>query len=106
MCGRYERHTPIETIAQIFGAALTPESKEIPLGFNIAPSMLVPIIQQREHTREVAVMSWGLVPPWSGPSHAKPINARAETLFEKPMFRDAIARRRCLIPADGFYEWE
>jgi putative SOS response-associated peptidase YedK len=57
--------------------------------------------------RELASLSWGLLPSWSKKSQGnRPINARAESLFEKPMFRNAIAKRRCLIPADGFYEWQ
>ncbi len=61
----------------------------------------------RKGERELAALSWGLLPSWSKSEQGnRPINARAETLFEKPMFKNAIARRRCLIPADGFYEWQ
>jgi putative SOS response-associated peptidase YedK len=67
----------------------------------------VPVVRVRKGERELAALSWGLLPSWSKSAKGnRPINARAETLLTKPMFRNAIARRRCLIPADGFYEWQ
>lgn len=107
MCGRYELHSPVEEIAREFDAVLRADPSQVPPRYNIAPSLQVPVIRVRKGERELAALSWGLLPSWSksvkGP---RPINARAETLFEKPMFRRAIAQRRCLIPADGFYEWQ
>ncbi|NLX48962.1 MAG: SOS response-associated peptidase [Methanospirillum sp.] len=75
--------------------------------FNVAPSQTMPVIVQREET-EIVMMKWGLVPHWArdpAPSR-RPINARAETLAERPMFRGLIRHNRCLVPASGFYEWK
>jgi putative SOS response-associated peptidase YedK len=76
--------------------------------FNIAPSQLVPIIVDTPRAPEMRIARWGLVPPWqSGPAKAPPpINARVETLTERASFRSALRYQRCLIPADGFYEWK
>ena len=76
--------------------------------FNIAPSQLVPIIVDTRRGPEMRLARWGLVPPWlTGPMKAPPpINARAETLTERASFRSALRYQRCLIPADGFYEWK
>ncbi|MEO5766314.1 MAG: SOS response-associated peptidase [Casimicrobiaceae bacterium] len=105
MCGRYELHTHPAAIALAFGLleapALTPR-------YNVAPMQQVPVIRQRaDATRECVDMRWGLVPRWAkDPSiGAKMINARAETIAEKPSFRTSFRHHRCLIPADGFYEW-
>jgi putative SOS response-associated peptidase YedK len=107
MCGRYELHTPIEEVARRFDAMLTDEARALPPRYNIAPTLRVPALRQGRHGREIEAMTWGLTPSWAkNRSGAKPINARAETVFERPMFRNAIARRRCLLPADGFYEWQ
>jgi putative SOS response-associated peptidase YedK len=75
--------------------------------YNIAPSQDVPVIIRREDRNEVKPMSWGLVPSWAqDPSMGqRMINARAETLLEKPSFKQLVATRRCLVPASGFYEW-
>ena len=75
--------------------------------YNIAPSQSVPVIVRTEDRNEAKLMKWGLVPSWApDPSIGnRMINARAETLLEKPSFRNLVSQRRCLIPADGFYEW-
>lgn len=107
MCGRYEVHTPVEDIARRFDAVLSADAAALAPRYNIAPSLKVPAVRLRHGARELAALTWGLVPSWAKDlSSTKPINARAETLFEKPMFRTAIRRHRCLIPADGFYEWQ
>jgi putative SOS response-associated peptidase YedK len=78
--------------------------------FNIAPTKPVPVIRQnpKEPVRELSLMRWGLIPSWAKDSSAATsmINARSETASTKPAFRDALKSRRCLIPADGFYEWK
>jgi len=105
MCGRYELHSHPAAIALAFGLDFPPE---IEPRYNIAPTQDVPIIRlNRAGGRELAQLRWGLVPRWAkDPSiGARLINARAETLLEKRAFRDALKRRRCLLPADGFYEW-
>ena len=75
--------------------------------YNVAPSQSVPVIVKGEQGNEAKLMKWGLVPSWaSDPSIGnRMINARAETLLEKPSFRNLVSQRRCLVPADGFYEW-
>ncbi len=76
--------------------------------FNIAPSQRMPIVRlDREGHRVASLVKWGLIPSWTkGKPKQQPINARAETVATSPMFRQAIERRRCLVPADGFYEWQ
>ena len=107
MCGRYEVHTPIEEIARRFDAALTDEAAAWSPRYNVAPSLRIPVVRDTKAGRRVEAMTWGLLPSWAKDvSGVKPINARADTVFEKAMFRNAIKRRRCLIPADGFYEWQ
>jgi putative SOS response-associated peptidase YedK len=107
MCGRYEVHSPIEDLARQFDAALSAEAAELPPRYNIAPSLKVPAVRIRHDVRQMDALVWGLVPNWAkNTTGHKPINARVEEVFDKPMFRNAIRRRRCLIPADGFYEWQ
>lgn len=105
MCGRYTLHHHSEEIADRFG--VDPIIELTPPRFNIAPSQIVPIVRQIGE-REVIGCKWGLVPYWAkDPAIGnKLINAKAETLAEKPSFKYALAKRRCLIPADGFYEWQ
>ena len=112
MCGRYVLTTPGEVLAQIFETAPPPEETlaAIVPRYNIAPTQTVPIIRRSSTaaaTRELAMVQWGLVPHWAkdpGIGNSL-INARSETAAEKPSFRDAMKRRRCLIPANAFYEW-
>ena len=107
MCGRYQVHTPIEQIARQFDAVVTNDAAMLAPRYNVAPSLKVPAVRIRDSTRELAALTWGLVPNWSKDlSGTKPINARAETVFDTPAFRTGIRRRRCLLPADGFYEWQ
>jgi len=113
VCGRYVLTTPGEVLAQIFETAPPPEETlaAIVPRYNISPTQTVPIVRLSSAaatTRELALVQWGLVPHWAkDPAIGNSlINARAETAAEKPSFRDAMKRRRCLIPADGFYEWK
>ncbi|MHA1545853.1 MAG: SOS response-associated peptidase [Alphaproteobacteria bacterium] len=104
MCGRFSITSPPEAMRQLFGY---PQSPNFPPRYNIAPTQAIPIIRADGPLRQFALVRWGLVPSWFKEMGAKPlINARAETVVEKPSFRAAMRRRRCLIPADGFYEWE
>jgi len=106
MCGRYELHTHPAAIALAFGLAKPPALKP---RYNIAPMQPVPIVRQNSAGERVLTeMRWGLVPRWAkDPSiGAKLINARGEGIAEKPAFKMAFERRRCLLPADGFYEWK
>ena len=105
MCGRYELHTHPVALALAFGVSIP---RAFLPRYNIAPTQDVPVIRQSTAgERELAFVRWGLVPRWAkNPSiGAKMINARAETLAEKPSFRIALQKHRCLVPADGFYEW-
>jgi putative SOS response-associated peptidase YedK len=107
MCGRFTQTQDYAALARRFG--LPPEGPELAPRYNLAPGQDAPVIvwDHRRQTRRLGMLRWGLVPPWAdepgrGP---RPINARAEGLAEKRLFRRALARRRCLVPADGFYEW-
>ncbi len=104
MCGRYAIISSPEEVRSYFSYRDQPN---FPPRYNIAPTQPVPIVRMNAGVREFTLVRWGLVPSWAkeiGPS--KPlINARAETLLEKPSFKRAAMRRRCLFPVDGFYEW-
>jgi putative SOS response-associated peptidase YedK len=107
MCGRYRLSRRKEIIEEHFESA--PWHGDWSPRYNIAPTQPVPVIRQnpKEPVRELSPMRWGLIPSWAKDpsSAAKMINARAETAAAKPAFRDALRFRRCLVPADGFYEW-
>ena len=105
MCGRYALHASPEVVALQFGLASVPSFSP---RYNIAPAAQVLIVRQDGERRGAAMVKWGLVPRWAkDPSMgARMNNARAETAAAKPSFRDAYRRRRCLIPASGFYEWK
>lgn len=109
MCGRYtltRQEGVVDDLQASLGVAA--ESAWWKPRFNVAPTQPAPVVIRDGGARRVAMMRWGLVPHWAGRGGAKPplmINARVETLGDKPMFRDALARRRCLVPADGFFEW-
>jgi putative SOS response-associated peptidase YedK len=106
MCGRYTLRR-IDT--RRLGVELTPgfeEFTERPR-FNVAPSQSMPIVRMIGDHRELALAKWGFVPWWAKEqAKLKPINAKCETAASGRMFREAFTRRRCLIPADGFYEWK
>lgn len=106
MCGRYTLKTPPEAIASHFAVA---EFSELRTRFNIAPTQLAPAVLCMESgRRSMAMLRWGLVPHWAKDASmgVRMINARVETISEKPAFREPFKSRRCLVPADGFYEWE
>jgi putative SOS response-associated peptidase YedK len=106
MCGRFGVFAPSEALAAQFGLK---EPPDLAPRYNISPGQAVPFIRAvgDGHIRELAWLHWGLIPRWAkGPDvGSRLINARAETVFEKPAFRGAVRKRRGLIPADGFYEW-
>jgi putative SOS response-associated peptidase YedK len=107
MCGRYRLSRRKQIIEEYFDS-VSGEEDWIPR-YNIAPTQPVPIIRQhpKEPRRELSLVRWGLIPSWAkdASGSAQMINARSETAGTKPAFRDALASRRCLVPADGFYEW-
>lgn len=104
MCGRFTQRQPAERIKKEFHVEETPE---VEARYNIAPTQTVLGITADEDTRQAKLFKWGLIPSWAkDPSiGSKLINARSETVTEKPSFREAFKRRRAIIPADGFYEW-
>lgn len=105
MCGRFTQTHSGQALAKAFGLSVAPD---IPPRYNIAPSQSILVVRAGESGREVIAMRWGLIPSWmkEPPKDARLINARADTVAVKPSFRAAFKRRRCLIPADGFYEWQ
>ena len=107
MCGRYSQRQSAEIIAQAFQVDNVPPLKP---RYNIAPTQSVPTILQLSTStnRQLKMLHWGLIPSWAKDSKmgSKLINARAETVAEKPSFRSAFRQRRCLVLADGFYEWQ
>jgi putative SOS response-associated peptidase YedK len=105
MCGRYLITSAPEAIRALFGYA---EEPDFPPRYNIAPTQPVPIVRLDNGARSFALMRWGLIPAWvkDPRGFSLLINSRGETLNEKPAFRNAMRRRRCLFPADGFYEWK
>jgi len=108
MCGRYDNLIARDAYRGLFKANRLPKSN-FPLRYNIAPTDQIPIVRidPRDGEREVAMARWGLIPFWMREKPKVPhINARAETVDRLPLFREAFAKRRCLIPATGFYEWQ
>jgi putative SOS response-associated peptidase YedK len=105
MCGRYSITNTTEAYRRLFSfddlTGLQPR-------YNLAPTQMAPVIRERDGARHLDMLRWGLLPKWSKDASggAKMINARSETIAEKPAFRDAFRARRCLVPADGFYEWQ
>jgi len=108
MCGRYRLSRRKQIIEEHFDA-ISGEEDWSPR-YNVAPTQPVPIIRQhpKEPVRQLSLVRWGLIPSWSKDMSgaAAMINARSETAATKPAFRDALKSRRCLVPADGFYEWQ
>jgi len=106
MCGRFELHSAFEIIAKLFG--LSDGAFAVPTGYNIAPGKDIAIIVNEGGKNRLAACRWGFVPSWGKDLKEgyKMINARAETVAEKPSFRQAFSRHRCLVVADGFYEWK
>ena len=107
MCGRYRLSRRKQLVEECFESA---GEEDWAPRYNIAPTQLVPVIRQnpKEPVRELSLFRWGLIPSWAKDTSgaAMMINARSETASTKPAFRDALKLRRCLVPADGFYEWQ
>ncbi|MEM9564143.1 MAG: SOS response-associated peptidase [Actinomycetota bacterium] len=105
MCGRFVSASPPDELANYFGADR--DDAELEPSFNVAPTNEVYVVRARDEQRRLSALRWGLVPFWAKDLKigSRMINARAETVAEKPAFRKAYERHRCLIPADGFFEW-
>ena len=111
MCGRFTLRTPLARVAELFDfPTIDDQWKQRQLRFNIAPTQAVVAIRRNPESgqRELVALDWGLVPHWADDPAIgnRMINARAETVATKPAFRDAFRRRRCLVLADGFFEWK
>ena len=104
MCGRYVIISSPEAIRRLFGYLDQPN---FPPRYNVAPTQPVPIVRLAEGERRFALVRWGLIPPWvkDPKTFSLVINARGESVLDKPAFRNAMRRRRCLFPSDGFYDW-
>jgi putative SOS response-associated peptidase YedK len=105
MCGRFTLHLPPDLLAEIFGLSEIPV---FPSRYNIAPTQQVAAIREKANgLREMDFLRWGLIPSWAKDKSVgnRMINARSETVAEKPAFRKAVRLRRCIVPASGFFEW-
>ena len=104
MCGRYVIEISADLVRKVFGVVDVPQWTA---RYNVAPTQMVPVIRQRgDSTRQLVLMRWGLIPSWAKEVGEGLINARAETVNEKPLFRQLFRQRRCILPATGFYEWQ
>src|SRR3954451_5358333 len=105
MCGRFVITSPPAALREMFGY---PEQPNFPPRHNIAPTQPIPIVIVENGARHFRLVRWGFLPAWvkDPRQFTLLINARAETLKDKPAFKNAFKRRRCLIPADGYYEWQ
>jgi putative SOS response-associated peptidase YedK len=105
MCGRYVIISTPEAIRALFRYG---EQPNFPSRYNVAPTQPIPVVRLLDGKRSFALMRWGLLPAWVKDPKTFPllINARGESVLDKPAFRNAMRRRRCLIPTDGFYEWQ
>ena len=106
MCGRFALTLPDDAMADLFDATLSNDLAPLP-NYNICPTNQIHTVTSREGQRRLRPMRWGFLPHWYKTENGGPllINARAETIAEKPAFKSAARERRCLIPASGFYEW-
>ena len=107
MCGRYASAKSTADLAVLFGATDQAADVITEPDYNVAPTKPVPSVVVRDDERRLVALRWGLVPSWAKDPRigSRLINARVETVAEKPAFRAALQRRRCLLPADGYYEW-
>lgn len=107
MCGRFNRYSPVEELARIFHLSSVPELEP---QYNIAPTQPAAVVRTKADSKEkhLVILRWGLIPSWAKDREigGKMINARSETAHAKPAFRSAILKRRCVVPANGFYEWQ
>ena len=107
MCGRYTQTSAFDELAGRFGITVLDDDREdLTPRYNTAPSLTVPVVVATGAGRRLVMARWGFRPAWMKGSAPPPINAKAETLATSRMFQDALTRGRCLVPADGFYEWK
>jgi putative SOS response-associated peptidase YedK len=108
MCGRYKLTATVQELAAMLQAGVDPRLEKQPRRYNVAPTDVMPIVRVVDGRRLLMPARWGLVPFWAHDLKigSTMINARSETLFEKPAFRESLQKRRCLVVVDGFYEWQ
>jgi len=108
MCGRYSQGADVSKLMNRFKVVVGNDLLTLPKRYNIAPSQKAPVIIYHQEENHLDLFKWGLIPSWAkDPSIGnRMINARAESVAEKPSFRKPFKRSRCLVPADGFYEWK
>ena len=110
MCGRFVSERPVVETARIFAASNAASLPNLAPNWNVAPTQSAAVVRRHPETGDIYLdaLRWGLVPRWAKDAKggAKLINARSETVAEKPSFRDAYRKRRCLVPVDAFYEWK
>ena len=104
MCGRYTLGTDEEALIEAFDVSSL--TFDFVPRYNIAPGQQAPVVAEDGHGRRIGQLTWGLVPSWADAPKSGLINARSESVANKPSFREAFRLRRCLVPADGFYEWK
>lgn len=105
MCGRFSITGDLDFYVEYFGVDET-LAEPLEKNWNVAPTDPIYVVAERDGVRQLGTMKWGLVPHWAKDTRSIHINARSETVATTAAFRDSFARKRCLIPADGFYEWE
>jgi len=107
MCGRFTLRTPMTVLMEEFQVGVVSEQPFLSR-FNVAPTQDIPVVRETDAGRELTWMRWGFIPPWAKDAKSGPLllNARSETAAEKPAFRSAFKSTRCIVPADGFYEWK
>lgn len=110
MCGRFTNRFTWSELVRLYRLidAPAPPPSNFPPRYNVAPTQVAPVVRLKDGRRELVLLKWGLVPHWSkdATGGAKMINCRSETVAEKPSFHTAFQRHRCLVVADGFYEWQ
>jgi putative SOS response-associated peptidase YedK len=109
MCGRFDRHRPVSDFLEVIEAPdlIVQSADSVAPSYNVAPSREAAVVCTTDTGSRLKALTWGFVPAWAkDPKLPKPINARAETLGQKPMFRDGFRASRCLVFCDGYFEWQ
>ena len=107
MCGRFDRHRTISSFTKIFGDFLPTDDINLSPSYNISPSNFAAVLCNLNGDLKILSARWGFVPEWARElNKPKPINARAETILHKSMFKESMVRRRCLVLCDGYFEWK
>lgn len=105
MCGRFTLTVPLEAIMSYYSVTELPFTYQP--RFNIAPGQMITAVLKHQEKHRIGQLKWGLIPSWAKPEQKLQfINAKSETLWDKPSFRKLISRKRCIVPADSFYEWK